>query len=117
MRRAGRLAARYSMLCAAHVLGCGDAGTGRYRARNDDAAWRVPATLGYRGYTHSCCISINHVIWPRHPVGQKVRRTATSSHDVTPNWTAGHGDTTFTFLVGDVPQRPSAPVDVTYGMP
>jgi len=22
----------------------------------------VPATLGYRGYTHSSCISINHVI-------------------------------------------------------
>ena len=25
-------------------------------------AGAVPATLGYRGYTHSCCISINHVI-------------------------------------------------------
>ncbi|MBU2342456.1 MAG: M24 family metallopeptidase, partial [Alphaproteobacteria bacterium] len=22
----------------------------------------VPATMGYRGYAHSCCISINHVI-------------------------------------------------------
>jgi len=25
-------------------------------------AGAVPATLGYRGYTHSSCISINHVI-------------------------------------------------------
>ncbi len=22
----------------------------------------VPATLGYRGFTHSCCTSINHVV-------------------------------------------------------
>ena len=25
-------------------------------------AGAVPATLGYRGYAHSCCISINHVV-------------------------------------------------------
>ncbi|HAU22390.1 MAG TPA: type I methionyl aminopeptidase, partial [Erythrobacter sp.] len=34
-------------------------------------AGAVPATLGYRGYTHSCCISINHVICHGIP-GQKV---------------------------------------------
>ena len=33
----------------------------------------VPATLGYRGYTHSCCISINHVVCHGIPGDRQVK--------------------------------------------
>ncbi len=41
-------------------------------------AGAVPATLNYRGYTHSCCTSVNHVICHGIP-GPKALKRAISS--------------------------------------
>jgi len=35
----------------------------------------VPATLGYRGYAHSCCISINHVVCHGIPSAKTLKDT------------------------------------------
>jgi methionyl aminopeptidase len=74
----------------------------------------VPATLGYRGYTHSCCTSINHVICHGIP-GDKVLKSGDIINvDVTPLLDGWHGDTSRMYLVGDVPLKARRLVEVTY---
>jgi len=46
----------------------------------------VPATLGYRGYTHSCCISINHVICHGIPSEKKLKDGDIVNNDSTTEW-------------------------------
>lgn len=74
----------------------------------------VPATLGYRGYTHSCCISINHVICHGIPGEKKLKSGDIVNIDVTPLLDGWHGDTSRMYLVGDVPLKARKLVDVTY---
>ena len=74
----------------------------------------VPATLGYRGYTHSCCISINHVVCHGIPSDKTLKDGDIVNIDVTPLLDGWHGDTSRMFLVGDVPLKARRLVDVTY---
>ena len=74
----------------------------------------VPATLGYRGYTHSCCTSINHVICHGIPSDKKLKDGDIVNIDVTPMLDGWHGDTSRMFLVGDVPVKARRLVEVTY---
>jgi len=74
----------------------------------------VPATLGYRGFTHSCCTSSNHVVCHGIP-GPKVLKSGDIVNiDVTPLLDGWHGDTSRMYLVGDVPLKARRLVDVTY---
>lgn len=74
----------------------------------------VPATLGYRGYTHSCCISINHVVCHGIPADKRLKDGDIVNIDVTPLLDGWHGDTSRMFLVGDVPLKAKKLVEVTY---
>ena len=74
----------------------------------------VPATLGYRGYAHSCCISINHVVCHGIPSDKTLKDGDIVNIDVTPLLGGWHGDTSRMFLVGDVPLKARRLVDVTY---
>ena len=74
----------------------------------------VPATLGYRGYTHSCCISINHVVCHGIPSDKRVKDGDIVNIDVTPLLDGWHGDTSRMYLVGDVPLKARKLVEVTY---
>lgn len=74
----------------------------------------VPATLGYRGYTHSCCISINHVVCHGIPSNKQLKDGDIVNIDVTPLVDGWHGDTSRMFLVGDVSLKARRLVDVTY---
>ena len=74
----------------------------------------VPATLGYRGYTHSCCISINHVVCHGIPSDKPLKDGDIVNIDVTPLLDGWHGDTSRMYLVGDVPLKARRLVDVTY---
>uniref|UniRef100_UPI0013D01802 type I methionyl aminopeptidase n=2 Tax=Pseudomonadota TaxID=1224 RepID=UPI0013D01802 len=78
------------------------------------AAGGVPATLGYRGYTHSCCISINHVVCHGIPSDKTLKDGDIVNIDVTPMLDGWHGDTSRMFLVGDVGIKARRLVDVTY---
>ena len=63
MRRAGRLAAECLDMITPHVRP--GVTTGALDQLCHDfmlAHGATPATLGYRGYTKSSCISINHVV-------------------------------------------------------
>ena len=75
----------------------------------------VPATLGYRGYTHSSCISINHVVCHGIPSDRQLKDGDIVNIDVTPLLDGWHGDTSRMYLVGDdVPIKAKRLVDVTY---
>ncbi len=115
MRAAGRLAAEILDALVPHVV------PGVATEELDDivrsmtiAGGGVPATLGYRGYTHSCCISINHVICHGIPSEKKLRDGDIVNIDVTPMVDGWHGDTSRMFFVGDVPVKAKRLVDVTY---
>ncbi len=74
----------------------------------------VPATLGYRGYAHSCCISINHVVCHGIPSDKALKDGDIVNIDVTPLLDGWHGDSSRMFLVGDVPLKARRLVDVTH---
>lgn len=115
MRRAGRLAAEVLDALAPHVV------PGVTTGELDDiarahmlAGGGVPATLGYRGYTHSCCISINHVVCHGIPGPKTLKDGDIVNIDVTPLVDGWHGDTSRMFLVGNVGVKARRLVDVTY---
>lgn len=74
----------------------------------------IPATLGYRGFTHSCCTSINHVVCHGIPGDRKLKDGDIVNIDVTPIVDGWHGDTSRMFLIGDVGVKARRLVDVTY---
>ena len=63
--------------------------------REHDAARAaaIPATLGYRGYTKSCCTSINHVVCHGIPGDKALKDGDIVNIDVTPILDGWHGDT------------------------
>ena len=74
----------------------------------------VPATLGYRGYAHSCCISINHVVCHGIPSDKTIKDGDIVNIDVTPLLDGWHGDTSRMYLAGDVSLKARRLVEVTY---
>ena len=74
----------------------------------------VPATLGYRGYTHSSCISINHVICHGIPGPKVLKDGDILNVDVTPLLNGWHGDTSRMFYAGEPSIKARRLVDVTY---
>ena len=114
MRAAGRLAATILDEVATMVEpGITTASIDdRVREMTLDAG-AVPATLGYRGYAHSCCISINHVICHGIP-GPKVLKDGDFLNvDVTPLLDGWHGDTSRMFYAGEPNVKAKRLVDVT----
>ncbi len=77
-------------------------------------AGAIPATLGYRGYTHSCCTSINHVVCHGIPSAKILRDGDIVNVDVTSIVDGWHGDTNRTYLVGDVPIKAKRLIEITY---
>ena len=115
MRKAGRLAAEILDALVPHVV------PGVTTEALDDivrdmtlAAGALPATLNYRGYTHSCCTSINHVVCHGIPGPKRLQEGDIVNVDVTPILDGWHGDHNRTYLVGTVPLKARRLVEVTY---
>ncbi len=72
------------------------------------------APLNYRGYPKSCCTSINDVVCHGIPSSKaKLKDGDIINIDVTPIVNGYHGDTSRTFLVGNVSEKASRLVQVT----
>jgi methionyl aminopeptidase len=115
MRAAGRCAAEILDALVPHVV------PGVTTQELDDivfaemkARGAIPATLGYRGYTKSCCTSINHVICHGIPGEKALKDGDIVNVDETPILDGWHGDTSRMFLVGDVGIKARKLVHVTY---
>ncbi len=115
MRAAGRLAAEILDALAPHVVpGVETQELDRLVHDMTIAAGGYPATINYRGYTHSCCISINHVVCHGIPGDKTLKDGDIVNIDVTPLLNGWHGDSSRMFLVGDVPIKARRLVDVTH---
>jgi methionyl aminopeptidase len=115
MRKAGRLSAEILDALTDFVR------PGVTTAEIDDkvremmlAGGGIPATLGYRGYTHSCCTSINHVVCHGIPNDKPLKDGDIVNIDVTSIVDGWHGDTSRMYPVGEVPLRARRLVEVTY---
>ncbi|WP_082594561.1 type I methionyl aminopeptidase [Sphingomonas sp. Root710] len=115
MRAAGRLAADILDALAPHVVpGVETQELDRIVYDMTIAGGAVPATMHYRGYTHSCCISINHVVCHGIPGPKTLKEGDIVNIDVTPLLDGWHGDSSRMYLVGDVPIKARRLVDVTH---
>ncbi len=115
MRKAGRLAAEVLDMLVPHVVpGVTTIDLDRIAYEFVLARGAVPATIFYRGYSHSLCISVNHVVCHGIPGAKKLMNGDIANIDVTVVVDGWHGDTSRMFLVGDVPIRARRLVDITY---
>lgn len=117
LRRAGRLAAETLDFIARHVRpGVSTAALDRLIEGFMRDHGAVPATLGYRGYPASSCISPNHVV--NHGIPNDDKRLADgdiANIDVTVILDGWYGDTSRMYLVGDrIGVKAQRLVDVTY---
>jgi methionyl aminopeptidase len=74
----------------------------------------LPATLFYRGYGHSCCTSINHVVCHGIPGPKPLREGDIINIDVTLIVDGWHGDTSRMYPVGAISRRAERLIDVTF---
>jgi methionyl aminopeptidase len=74
----------------------------------------LPATLNYRGYTASCCTSINHVVCHGIPGPKPLREGDIVNIDVTLIVDGWHGDTSRMYGVGEISRRAARLIEVTY---
>ena len=74
----------------------------------------VPATLGYRGYPKSCCISLNHVVCHGIPNNKKLKNGDILNIDVTCILDGWYGDTSRMFTVGDIGIKSKRLIEITH---
>ncbi|MEO0635559.1 MAG: type I methionyl aminopeptidase [Pseudomonadota bacterium] len=77
-------------------------------------AGAVPATLNYRGYTKSCCTSINHVVCHGIPSPKPLKQGEIVNIDVTFVLDGWHGDSSRMYAVGEIPRKAERLVEITY---
>jgi len=115
MRKAGRLAAECLDMLAGEVR------EGVSTARLDDLAREfaldhgaLPACLFYRGYRHTICTSLNHVVCHGIPGPRPLRDGDILNIDVTFVVDGWHGDTSRMYAVGETRRKARRLLDVTY---
>lgn len=74
----------------------------------------LPATLNYRGYKHSCCTSINHVVCHGIPDERPLREGEIINVDVTYILDGWHGDSSRMYPVGSVKRAAERLMEVTH---
>lgn len=74
----------------------------------------VPATLHYRGYRHSSCISLNHVICHGIPSDKLLKDGDILNIDVTIVLDGWHGDHSRMYAAGEPRRKGARLMDVTY---
>lgn len=62
----------------------------------------VPATIGFHGYRHASCISVNHVVTHGIPSDKRLAEGDIVNIDVTPMLNGWHGDSSRMYGVGKV---------------
>ncbi|HWA21755.1 MAG TPA: type I methionyl aminopeptidase [Caulobacterales bacterium] len=74
----------------------------------------LPACLFYRGYQHTICTSLNHVVCHGIPAPRPLREGDIVNIDVTVIVDGWHGDTSRMYAAGEVKRRAERLMDVTY---
>lgn len=74
----------------------------------------VPATLNYRGYPYSSCISLNHVVCHGFPSDKPLRNGDILNIDITFILDGWHGDSSRMYIAGQPKRAAERLVDLTY---
>lgn len=115
MRKAGRLAAEaLDLLVGKVVPGVTTLALDKLVFDFTLAHNALPATLHYRGYRHSICTSINHVVCHGIPDERPLRDGDILNIDVTLIVEGWHGDSSRMFCAGVPPVRAQRLMDVTF---
>ncbi|SDE57076.1 type I methionyl aminopeptidase [Belnapia rosea] len=115
MRAAGQLVAAALDMITAHVReGITTAELDRicYEFVLDHGA--RPASLGYRGYAHATCISLNHVVCHGIPGERRLAEGDILNIDLAVILDGWHGDSSRMYGVGKISVRAGRLMDVTY---
>lgn len=74
----------------------------------------IPACVFYRGYRHTICTSVNHVICHGIPGDKVLKDGDIVNIDVTVIVDGWHGDTSRMYAIGEVPRKAERLMDITY---
>ncbi len=115
MRRAGELAARILddiaplIFPGATTGSVDDAITGMV-----DEAGATSATIGYKGYQHASCISVNHVVCHGIPGDKRLKEGDILNVDVTVVVDGWYGDTSRMYVAGKLSRKAERLIQVTH---
>jgi methionyl aminopeptidase len=115
MHAAGKLAAQILDDIAAHVFVGQTTGAldGLITQMVEDAGAKS-ATIGYKGYQHASCISINHVVCHGIPSDKKLKDGDILNIDVTVIVDGWFGDTSRMYVAGKLPRKAERLINVTH---
>ena len=74
----------------------------------------ISATIGYKGYEHASCISINHVVCHGIPSDKKLKDGDILNIDVTVVYEGWYGDTSRMFVAGNLTRKAERLIQVTH---
>ncbi|MCO4847396.1 MAG: type I methionyl aminopeptidase [Yoonia sp.] len=115
MNVAGRLAAQILDDIAAHVfVGQTTAEIDRLITQMVDDAGATSATIGYKGYQHASCISINHVVCHGIPSEKQLKDGDIVNIDVTVIVDSWFGDTSRMYVAGKLSRKAERLIQVTH---
>ncbi|MDP5218337.1 type I methionyl aminopeptidase [Ruegeria sp. 2205SS24-7] len=115
MHAAGALAARILDDVAAHVFPGQTTGEiDRLITAMVDEAGATSATIGYKGYQHASCISVNHVVCHGIPGDKKLKDGDILNVDVTVIVDGWYGDTSRMYVAGKLPRKAERLIQVTH---
>ncbi len=115
MRKAGRVAAQILDEMIEHVV----PGTTTERldeiiTNKVEAAGAKSATIGYKGYRHASCISVNHVVCHGIPGPKKLKEGDILNIDVTVIVDGWYGDTSRMYVAGKPSRKAERLMQVTH---
>ena len=72
------------------------------------------ATIGYKGYKHASCISVNHVVCHGIPGDKKLKDGDILNIDVTVIVDGWFGDTSRMYVAGKLPRKSERLINITH---
>jgi methionyl aminopeptidase len=115
MRRAGRVAAAILDEIASHVVPGQTTGElDRIVTRMVAEAGAVSATMGYKGYQHASCISVNHVVCHGIPGDKVLKDGDILNIDVTVIVDGWYGDSSRMYVAGTPSRKAERLMQVTH---
>ena len=115
MRKAGALASKIlDDICELVHPGQATAELDRFVEEQIKLAGATSATIGYRGYQHASCISINHVVCHGIPSEKRLKDGDILNIDVTVIVDGWYGDTSRMYVAGTPSRKAQRLIDVTH---
>lgn len=115
MHMAGKLAAEILDAMVEHVfVGQSTGEIDRIITQMVEDAGATSATIGYRGYQHASCISVNHVVCHGIPGDKRLKDGDILNIDVTVIVDGWFGDTSRMYVAGKLPRKAERLIQVTH---